>query len=193
MGHAHRDVETWSVRDASRGSCRHAAAVAIAVCLVGAVLPAAGGATLVAPLRPPGSVAARIQALDPNVIEFPDSSLTDFSFLLEPPAGKHGFLLPGRDGHFYFQDGTRGRFWGINVAKDAVFQPHSTLKMCQSFKDASFGVGQLSLHDLFCNSHQRLGSRKADVVCNRPHGLPDRAQILKFLPRLLRSIDISVS
>jgi hypothetical protein len=38
----------------------------------------------------------------------------DVSFLLDPPAGKHGFLT-AKNGHFYFQDGTRGRFWGTNI------------------------------------------------------------------------------
>ena len=86
-----------------------------------------GSTTLAAPSRTPGSVTARPAVVDPNLAEFPDSSLIDFSFLLDPPAGKHGFLLPGRDGHFYFQDGTRGRFWGINVAKTSVFQPQERI------------------------------------------------------------------
>ncbi len=33
----------------------------------------------------------------------------------------------GRDGHLYFQDGTRARFWGINVAKESVFQTHEVI------------------------------------------------------------------
>ncbi|MGC9318252.1 MAG: hypothetical protein ACP5KN_09485 [Armatimonadota bacterium] len=61
--------------------------------------------------------------LDPNVEGLPDSSLVDFGHLLDGPCGKRGFLFTGRDGNFYFEDGTRGRFWGINVAKDSVFQP----------------------------------------------------------------------
>jgi len=78
-------------------------------------------------VRPPPIPAAVLQQrpwLDPNGPSFPDSSLVDFSYLLDPPSGKHGFLFAGRDNHFYFQDGTRGRFWGLNVAKDSVFQPH---------------------------------------------------------------------
>ncbi|HUS80905.1 MAG TPA: hypothetical protein VM283_06525 [Armatimonadota bacterium] len=47
----------------------------------------------------------------------------DFGYLLEGPTDRHGFLFLGTDGQFYFEDGTRGRFWGINVAKNAVFQP----------------------------------------------------------------------
>jgi len=36
----------------------------------------------------------------------------DFSFLLDPPAGKHGFVK-AKAGRFVFEDGTRARFWGV--------------------------------------------------------------------------------
>ncbi|MCL2059349.1 MAG: hypothetical protein FWH01_09890 [Oscillospiraceae bacterium] len=39
----------------------------------------------------------------------------DFSYLQDAPAGKHGFLSSREDGHFYFEDGTRIRFWGVNL------------------------------------------------------------------------------
>lgn len=61
--------------------------------------------------------------LDPNLSEFPAATVADYSDLLEAPAGRHGHLFAGRDGRFYFEDGTRARFWGLNVAKEAVFQP----------------------------------------------------------------------
>ncbi|MFQ6097626.1 MAG: beta-galactosidase, partial [Armatimonadota bacterium] len=65
----------------------------------------------------------RRPVLDVNAVAFPASSLADFSFLLDPPAGKRGFLRVCPDGRFTFEDGTPARFWGVNVAKDAVFQP----------------------------------------------------------------------
>ncbi|MBU1146790.1 MAG: hypothetical protein KKD11_00350 [Candidatus Omnitrophica bacterium] len=43
-----------------------------------------------------------------------EGSQLDFSFLLDAPAGNHGFLTT-KDGHFYFEDGTRARFWGLNI------------------------------------------------------------------------------
>ncbi|MCD6361691.1 MAG: hypothetical protein J7M38_12625, partial [Armatimonadetes bacterium] len=70
-----------------------------------------------------GLMGGRVPQLDPNIPGFPDSSLVDFSHLLDGPTDRHGFLFLGTDGKFYFEDGTRGRFWGINVAKGAVFQP----------------------------------------------------------------------
>src|SRR4051794_38608261 len=58
--------------------------------------------------------------LDPNRHLFPDSSLHDMSDLLDAPAGKHGFLTTRPDGHFYWSDGTRARFWGINIASRSL-------------------------------------------------------------------------
>lgn len=71
----------------------------------------------------PNLLGGRLPVLDQNAEGLPDSSLVDFSSLLDAPCGIRGRLFTGRDGNFYFEDGTRGRFWGINVAKDSVFQP----------------------------------------------------------------------
>lgn len=60
--------------------------------------------------------------LDYNASEFVDTGIVDFSYLHGEIAGERGFLLAGTNGHFYFEDGSRARFWGINVAKDSVFQ-----------------------------------------------------------------------
>lgn len=38
----------------------------------------------------------------------------DVSFLLDAPAGKHGFAVADGE-HFVFEDGTTERFWGVNV------------------------------------------------------------------------------
>jgi hypothetical protein len=49
------------------------------------------------------------------------SSLADFSFLLDPPAGKHGFLTVDRLGRFAWPSGSRARFWGVNISGQSVF------------------------------------------------------------------------
>lgn len=49
----------------------------------------------------------------------------DVSYLLDKPAGKHGFLT-ARDGHLFFQDGTRARFWGFDVVASECFLDHKT-------------------------------------------------------------------
>lgn len=76
---------------------------------------------------PAGAAPPTLPLLDPNVTPFPQSSLVDFSFLLDAPAGKHGFLTTRPDGHFYFADGTRARFFGINIANHSVFQSPDTI------------------------------------------------------------------
>lgn len=65
--------------------------------------------------------------LDPNQSDFPDSSIADFSMLHDRPTGSHGEIFTGSDGHFYFEDGTRARFWGINIAKESVFVPRPSI------------------------------------------------------------------
>lgn len=53
-----------------------------------------------------------------------EGSKVDVSFLLDAPAGKHGFLSV-KNGHFYFEDGTRIRFWGLNIhSEKACFPTH---------------------------------------------------------------------
>ena len=39
----------------------------------------------------------------------------DLSGLLDAPAGKRGFVTVRPDGHFYFEDGRRARFFATNV------------------------------------------------------------------------------
>src|ERR1700743_202376 len=42
------------------------------------------------------------------------TSPVDVSFLLDAPAGKHGFVVV-KDGHLATEDGQRIRFWGVNI------------------------------------------------------------------------------
>ncbi len=98
-----------------------------------------------APLPAPPPIDARRAILDPNRTRFPRSSLIDFSYLLDPPAGRHGFLQTTPDGHFRFQDGTPVRFWGINIAKDSVFQPHETIATAAD-RIAQAGFNLVRLH-----------------------------------------------
>ncbi len=48
----------------------------------------------------------------------------DASFLLEKPAGKHGFVKVAGDG-YVFEDGTPARFWGTNVVFNANNMSHA--------------------------------------------------------------------
>jgi hypothetical protein len=62
------------------------------------------------------------------------TSAADVSYLLDAPAGKHGFLRV-KNGHFYFEDGTRVRFWGTNI-----YAPHAF----PDKKDAEFMAKRLA-------------------------------------------------
>ncbi|MDE5908998.1 MAG: hypothetical protein K2H52_09720 [Lachnospiraceae bacterium] len=74
----------------------------------------------------------------------PNKGVLDYSYLLDAPAGKHGFV-ENRKGHFYFEDGTRARFLGFNVAARSNTPDHETAdKMAERF--ASMGVNIIRLH-----------------------------------------------
>ncbi|MGQ9731515.1 MAG: hypothetical protein ACUVX8_09620 [Candidatus Zipacnadales bacterium] len=99
-------------------------------------------------LRPPRIEPEQsFPVLDPNQVAFPFASLVDLSPTLDPPAGKHGFLFAGTDGRLYFQDGTRARFWGLNIAKDAVFVPNETIEQVATVIAAA-GFNLVRLHHL---------------------------------------------
>lgn len=68
-----------------------------------------------------GAGAAELGRTDPNERLFPDSSLVDFRHLLHTPAGKRGFLRVSPAGRFVWSDGTRARFWGVNISNASVF------------------------------------------------------------------------
>ncbi|MBI2297900.1 MAG: hypothetical protein HYU66_02915, partial [Armatimonadetes bacterium] len=79
--------------------------------------------------------------LDPNVVEFPDSSLVDFGPLRDGDRKGHGYLKVDGQGHFVWADGRRARFWGINVAVESVFQPFDRIDTCvERIRRAGFNL-----------------------------------------------------
>lgn len=78
-------------------------------------------------------------------LEDPTLEEIDMSFLLDPPAGKHGFLTVREDGHFYFEDGTRARFFGTNVV-GASIAPEKRLAEVVTERLSRYGVNMLRLH-----------------------------------------------
>ncbi len=80
----------------------------------------------------------RIHKTEPNV------GVWDFSNLLDAPAGKHGFVQVKGE-HLYFEDGTRARFLGFNVAARSNTPDHETAdRLAERF--ASMGVNVIRLH-----------------------------------------------
>ena len=73
-----------------------------------------------------------------------NKGVLDFSHLLDAPAGKHGFLQI-KDDHFYFEDGTRARFLGFNIAARSNTPSHELAeKLADHF--ASMGVNIIRMH-----------------------------------------------
>ncbi len=83
--------------------------------------------------------------------EFPldDTNLDsiDLTGMLDAPAGKRGFVTVRPDGHFYFEDGTRARFFGTNVGgRDCA--PDKEQARVVAARLAKYGVNMLRLHSL---------------------------------------------
>lgn len=74
----------------------------------------------------------------------PNQGIMDFSYLLDAPAGKHGFVQV-KDGHLYFEDGMRARFLGFNIAARSNTPDHATAKKL-ALRFASMGVNVIRLH-----------------------------------------------
>ncbi len=77
--------------------------------------------------------------------EIEASGPADASFLLEPPAGKRGFV-EARDGHFFAGD-RRIRFWGVNVCFGACF-PAKEHAPRLAARLASLGVNCVRFHHM---------------------------------------------
>ena len=74
----------------------------------------------------------------------PNRGILNYSHLLDAPAGKHGFVKT-ENGHLWFEDGTRARFLGFNVAARSNTPDHETAdKLAERF--ASMGVNIIRLH-----------------------------------------------
>jgi hypothetical protein len=77
-------------------------------------------------------------------------SPVDVSFLLDAPAGKHGFVTV-RDGHLATADGQRIRFWGVNITDWS-----SGSRQIPAKQDAAFWAGTLARFGVNCVRFQFL-------------------------------------
>jgi hypothetical protein len=89
------------------------------------------------------------------------ASPVDVSFLLDAPAGKHGFIKV-KDGHLATGDGQRIRLWGVNITD---WSPGS--QQIPSKTDAPFWVATLARFGVNCVRFQFLD-------LETPRGLVDR-------------------
>jgi hypothetical protein len=126
------------------------------------------------PATPPGAV--------PYVIDHPGrmDSLIDMRFLLDGPAGKHGFLSI-KGGHFRFGDGRRFKCWGVNITGwelgSALLPPHKEAEIYAESL-ARLGVNCVRLHFLDMRKEQRVidgdgGKGTTPPITHTPSGLID--------------------
>ena len=83
----------------------------------------------------------------PGEDDYRTPTATDVSWLLDPPAGKHGLLTTRPDGHLYFSDGTRARFWGVDFVAPAPYCSHADAEKIAA-RLAKYGINLVRLHHL---------------------------------------------
>ena len=76
----------------------------------------------------------------------PNSPANMGRLVLDAPAGKHGFVQ-AKDGHFYFEDGIRAKFWGTNLTFNANFPDKKQAEILAD-RIAFFGFNAVRLHHM---------------------------------------------
>ncbi len=74
----------------------------------------------------------------------PNEGALDFSWLLDAPAGKHGFVGV-KEGHLFFEDGSRAKFYGFNFPARAAMPDQESAKRLAK-RMATLGVNVVRLH-----------------------------------------------
>lgn len=112
--------------------------------------------------RYPGDPLA-VKSLNPTYDLFPDASLIDFSYLLDPPAGKHGFVGVGRDGRLQFDNGRPARFWGVVIDQQNVNIPKYMIDIVVEAL-ARAGVNIIRLHSLDNRTGEKYGIVRHNII-----------------------------
>ena len=132
----------------------------------------------------------------PPAYTLPPSSLLDFNTDADPQRSiaRHGFMAVGGDGHFRYEDGTRARFWGINVSSTRLDIPNEQIEQTvATFARAGLNMVRLEAID---NRNCLLGSVAAPdslhfdlryldrldfwMDCLRRHGMHYYLDLLDF-------------
>jgi len=71
----------------------------------------------------------------------------DLSHFLHTPAGKYGFVSVKPDGHLYYENGKRARFFGTNLGGSDCTPEKQTARMLAD-RFAKYGVNMVRLHSL---------------------------------------------
>lgn len=78
--------------------------------------------------------------------EAPPNAVADARFLLDAPAGKYGPITV-RDGHLFFKNGKRVRFWATNLSGESSFPPVEVAPRAAD-RLAKFGFNLVRLHGM---------------------------------------------
>jgi len=100
----------------------------------------------------------------------PDSP-ANMSGLLDPPAGKHGYMRID-NGHFMQENGKRFRIWGINISSKACFPRKADAPIVAEHL-ARFGINCVRFHHMDNPSTNLLDGNPNDTRKLHPE-VPDR-------------------
>ena len=132
-----------------------------------------------------GPAAAAAQGRDSSLVPFTiehraaDSTSLDLSFLLDAPAGKHGFVRV-RDGHLARGDGARLRLWGIHLtdwSRGSVLLPPKEDVPLWASTLARYGINCVRLHFIDLDAPRGLIAAGTDSRSFDPQQL-DRLDFL---------------
>lgn len=104
-----------------------------------------------------------VKTLNPNVDLFPDASLVDFSYLLEPPAGGRGFVRVGPDARLQFEDSSHARFWGVVIDQQNILIPKHMIDIVVETL-ARAGINMIRLHALDNRTGEKYGVVRQNIV-----------------------------
>jgi len=108
--------------------------------------------------------------------------------LLDPPAGKHGFLTVEGD-ELRFHDGTPARFWGVNISAAANFPDHEVAERVAA-RLAKLGFNLVRLHHMD-SAYEPRGIWDRNFKDTR-HVSPEQLDRLDYLIAQLKSRGIYV-
>lgn len=86
------------------------------------------------------------------------SNTVDLTTWLDKPAGKHGFLqFKGKD--YQFEDGTRTKFWGVNICSDEPFSDEAKVKQWVRLL-TKYGINGVRFHKFTWDATDGIHSTK---------------------------------
>lgn len=109
---------------------------------------------------------------------------------VEGPAGRQGFVRRGADGHLEWPDGTRARFWGINIVGAPAFPPKEDAELYARTL-ARLGFNLVRLHHIDQDvPHGVVNKRRGEP--GQPELDPEQLDRLDFFVSKLKEQGLSL-